>query len=46
MVMLVVMLEMNTSPKGRRQIIKMEISNGFFHEGGGGSRVQHTYSEK
>ena len=30
--------------KGGVQIIKMEIKDGFFHEGGAGSRVPPTYS--
>ena len=34
------------SDKGGVQIIKVEILRCFFHEGGGGSRVPHTYSEK
>ena len=32
--------------EGDNQIIKMEILDGFCHEGGGWSRVPHTYSEK
>ena len=39
----------SNASKGVCQIIKMEIQDGFYHEGWGGSRgsrVSHTYSEK